>query len=659
MCYTNSGAPLIIKNGMSYRKGMTPIAKNEFSEGKKTVRVFSADGKQVGLTYPKRARGLVSKGRARYVNDCDIRLDVSDVTYITEDNKMDNNNINSLNGLNSAEMPKMPEIPKVPETAKLPDMPEIPKVPEAAKLPDMPEIPKVPEVARVPDIPEVQRVPGIPEIPKVPNVTDRSDAAPRMERQPVNKLFFNPRDWVFNKECKKNVGSRSFMQGPDGDLAEAFTLGNWGYDWTEIISRSYIFPKNTLHTFTFWLNGGENDQNDEVCRLEIIFNNDYESRLTYNLNRNFIKPVKKLNGWELYVIPFMTVGNEYTQLKFIAQRAYMTVMASKDAEVYANIPDKPDEFEEYRPQRHNIVFSDGFPTNTWYATKKLREKYGSQTADRSQTAENGIIPDDIHEMMQTVLNSDLPPNQKADLARELMDKINAGSTIVFNNNMGSAREENAPAAVDAVLKSGLDQQYMTPLINKLTKSGGVYDGTLVDSLLKDKKIPEKQKELLLKLKAKLADIAAAGFQKAKPQTNDARAFGYVGGTDVFGRIDEKLDRLNSMFGSMLGEMNGTVHSRLSDLGHIMDDVRGQIYNAVSDAIDNADSSDEIDTSYITEEILDGLQDRLSDIADTITDKLDEVQDAADEALDELKDALEETKDALDEMNDALEDMNDD
>ncbi len=592
MCYTNSGAPLIIKNGMSYRKGMTPIAKNEFSEGKKTVRVFSADGKQVGLTYPRRARGLVSKGRARYVNDCDIRLDVSDVTYITEDNKMDNNNINSLNGLN------------------------------------------------------------VPEIPEVPNVPDASDNAPRMERQPVNKLFFNPRDWVFNKECKKNVGSRSFMQGPDGELAEAFTLGNWGYDWTEIISRSYIFPKNTLHTFTFWLNGGENDQNDEVCRLEIIFNNDYESRLTYNLNRNFIKPVKKLNGWELYVIPFMTVGNEYTQLKFIAQRAYMTVMASKDAEEYANIPDKPDEFEEYRPQRHNIVFSDGFPTNTWYATKKLREKYGSQTANRPQAAENGIIPDDIHEMMQTVLNSNLPPTQKADLARELMDKIGAGSTIVFNNNMGSAHEEDTPAAVNAVLTSGIDPQYMTPLINKLTKSGGVYDGTLVDPLLKDKNIPEEQKELLLKLKARLADIAASGFQKAKPEMKGTRNYGKnTGGNDIFGRIDEKLERLNSLFGGMLGGMNGIVSSKFSNLDSLVNELRGEISNAVSDAVDNADDSDDIDTSYIVDEVMDRLEERLSDIADTITDKLDEVQDAAEDALEEVKDALNETKDALDEMND--------
>ena len=36
---------------------------------------------------------------------------------------------------------------------------------------------------------------------------------------------------------------------------------------------------------------GENDRNNEVCRFEIVFNNDHENRYTYNLNRNFVKPL--------------------------------------------------------------------------------------------------------------------------------------------------------------------------------------------------------------------------------------------------------------------------------------------------------------------------------------------------------------------------------
>lgn len=195
-----------------------------------------------------------------------------------------------------------------------------------------------------------------------------AEAAP----SPYNMLYFNAREWHFNKDCKDNTGSRSFMTGPDGELAEAFTIGNWSWNWTEICSKQLTLPKNTPHMFTFWLNGGENDRNNEVCRFEVIFNNDYENRYTYNLNRSFIQPVKRLNGWELYEIPFVTADNEYTELRFVAQYAYMTVLAAKDKLDYADFPDTVDEFAELRPQRHNIIFQDGWPTNNWYSTKTLR-----------------------------------------------------------------------------------------------------------------------------------------------------------------------------------------------------------------------------------------------------------------------------------------------
>lgn len=292
------------------------MTKNSGNAQKLTVTVLSQDGEPTGLTYPRRAAGLVKKGRARFVNDSTIRLNsVSDVLN-TEDIKMDNN-INTLN-----------------ETK-----------------------------TRQPEIPE----------------------------QPINRLYFNAREWSFNKDCQKNVGSRSFMQGPDGIITEAFTIGDWGWNWTEIVTKSLILPKHTLHTFTFWLNGGENDNNNEVCRLEIIFNNDYENRYTYNLNRNFLKPLKKCRGWELYEIPFITADNEYTQLRFVAQRAYMTVLNAKPAAEYADLPEILDEFEGERPQRHNIVFDDGFPTNTWYSTKALREKRlrGQQSG---QNWENKPLP---------------------------------------------------------------------------------------------------------------------------------------------------------------------------------------------------------------------------------------------------------------------------
>lgn len=326
------------------------MTKNEAS-AHQTVTVLSQDGEFSGLTYPRRAQGLVKKGRARYVNDNTIRLnDVSDAV-ITEDIKMDN--INTLNENKST------------------------------------------------------------------------------QEQPVNRLYFNARDWSLNKDCKNNVGSRSFMHGPDGNLAEAYTIGDWRYNWTEIVTKQLILPKNTTHTFTFWLNGGENDKNDEVCRFVVVYNNDCENCYTYNLNRNFIKPLKKVNGWELYEIPFITGDNEYTQLRFAAMRAYMTVMTAKPKEEYADLPDSVDEFESERPQRHNIVFADGWPTNEWYSTRALREKNNSA----GKVNETPMIRGNNFQGVENIQNQAYALNG---IASSMMDEISGkiDSMTSLSSNLG-------------------------------------------------------------------------------------------------------------------------------------------------------------------------------------------------------------------------------
>ena len=337
------------------------MTKND-AQAKQTVRIYSADGVQVGTTYPKRARGLVKKGRAHFVNDCDIRLNVSDVT-ITEENKMMDNNIMN----NDPAQEKQVDLSKTPQAA-----------------------------------------------------------------EPVNKLYFNAREWSFNKDCKNNVGSRSFMQGPDGIINEAFMIGDWGWNWTEIISRTLILPKNTLNTFTFWLNGGENDNSNEICRFEVIFNNDYEGRYSYNLNRNFIKPLKKCNGWELYEIPFRTADNEYTQLRFVAQRAYMTVMGAKDASEYAHLPDTTDPYEQYRPQRHNIVFADGWPTNTWYSTMKLQAAHGG-----NNNASQGDAPQGIN--VHNSFSYGTPQNFATSAVNQSLDSINGSLQSLQNFDFEALR----------------------------------------------------------------------------------------------------------------------------------------------------------------------------------------------------------------------------
>ncbi len=269
--------------------------------------------------------------------------------------------------------------------------------------------------------------------------------------EPVNKLYFKAREWVFNKDCKKNVGSRSFMEGPDGVIAEAFTIGNWGWDWTEIVSKTLILPKNTLNTFTFWLNGGENENSNEVCKFEVVFNNDWESRLTYNLNRNFIKPVKRLNGWELYEIPFRTENNEYTQLKFVAQLAYLTIMDAQDVSVYEDLPDTVDKFEGERPQRHNIVFSDGWPMNEWYSTAALEKKHRFDNSGKTVQISDGSISKGDKTII--TINGDLSENSAKNLMKQGHEKVIINGRIYKDKDGGTGDDMFSVDAIEDFVNS--------------------------------------------------------------------------------------------------------------------------------------------------------------------------------------------------------------
>ena len=61
----------------------------------------------------------------------------------------------------------------------------------------------------------------------------------------------------------------------------------------------------------------------------------------------------------------MTPGSEQstvnTVLSFIAGNAPMAVKPAKELSAYDDWADEPDEFAAVRPQRHNLVFEDGWP----------------------------------------------------------------------------------------------------------------------------------------------------------------------------------------------------------------------------------------------------------------------------------------------------------
>ena len=213
----------------------------------------------------------------------------------------------------------------------------------------------------------------------------------------MNYIYFNPREWSYEQTQYQNGNTfhhpgynnhfsieRSFINDFNGDLVESLMFGSWDEGYVKVNSKHFLLPPNTENCFVFWLNGGENDRNNEICELQISFFDNPNDSYIYKLNRNFIKPLLHKQGWELYSIHFVTPSCQQadvdTVFSFVAGNAPMALKPAKEPSFYSDWEDEPDEFAELRPQRHNIVFEDGWPTinmygGNKYSTQVLRSRY--------------------------------------------------------------------------------------------------------------------------------------------------------------------------------------------------------------------------------------------------------------------------------------------
>lgn len=350
----------------------------------KNVTVTDANGNYIGTTYPKRARGLIKNGRALFVDDCTIRLSAN---------------------------------------------------------------------------------------------AEPSDIYHTSEVTQMNTIYFNPRNWsfeqtqynsqnsfVFSRTHSTNQGTgysqpvhaeRSFINDFDDSLVESLMFGHWDAPAVSAVSNEMSLIPDTAYRFVFWLNGGENDKSSELCQLLIIFSGNREDCYTYNLNRNYIKPLLHKDGWELYSIPFRTPAvasaiqgasepapTVATRLAFVAGNAPMAVKPAKEPDFYADWEDAPDAFASQRPQRHNLVFEDGWPSISQYggkdySTEALRAKKeaaAARCANRfSDTSPNAA--DSLSSINQRVADV------SADTANHLPVPATPGSPSTLTDNLAEHPEE--------------------------------------------------------------------------------------------------------------------------------------------------------------------------------------------------------------------------
>ena len=374
-------------------------------------------------TYPKRAKGLIKKGRAEQVGENEIRLKGCSVTPCLEDNMNNTNFTDNINDINN--MGDMGDIGDMGNITIDTGTGEVVENPQQIYAEDN------------------YTIHGYE--PKAVSEGDTSDK-PR-------QLYFNAREWRLSKDCDKTVSTRSFITDPFGKLTEAYTIGDWNYNWSQIETKDLILEKDTDYEFVFWLNGGENDRNNEVCRFEIMFDNDYDGRYVYNLNRHYIKYLKHYKGWYLYSIPFNTGDACYTKLRFISQSAYTTIIKANSVESYNDLPE--DIPPKGLPQRHNIWFSEGFPRNSWWSAKAFPDMQDNSSQQKREIHIDGAdisninglsgigemisgimkekfgsnskyskLADVVRERIEEELEDELDPD---DLADELMDEIDVDS----------------------------------------------------------------------------------------------------------------------------------------------------------------------------------------------------------------------------------------
>ncbi len=267
----------------------------------------------------------------------------------------------------------------------------------------------------------------------------------------INYITVNPKAWRKNPDGgEKTICDRFMINNPLAgaiasapSMVEILSIGSWNWNaGTSYVTNGFqALEPNTEYHLLFWLNGGENDRSDETCQLQILFtddnvtasNSEFDKGLRFRLNRGYIKPLKKYNGWEYYDIPFTTTQTKYTQFQFVASRAPMALMSAEEPEVYKDLQDVADPFEKLRPQRHNIVFEDGWPVNQWYSTERLaRQKgnnVGSAPTGNGSSFPNLNLPnffEKAQEQFSPLTNLDLS-DLTENITSEIMDNLDTDS----------------------------------------------------------------------------------------------------------------------------------------------------------------------------------------------------------------------------------------
>ena len=192
-------------------------------------------------------------------------------------------------------------------------------------------------------------------------------------------INFNTRDFVFDTNCKSNEGFRGFVTTPNGN-EEIWEIGNWNWNWTQIITVLYGLEPDTDYVFRFAMTLGHNDDNKEESlvnifpavpdanpndhradddperlREEAARQKAWDERYTYCIKQSRFKPVISKRDTEqdtmlrVFELPFRTDSCTDWKIMIVSQHAVARFFRAKDNEAYADMEDLS--YEQWREAR--------------------------------------------------------------------------------------------------------------------------------------------------------------------------------------------------------------------------------------------------------------------------------------------------------------------
>lgn len=151
-----------------------------------------------------------------------------------------------------------------------------------------------------------------------------------------------PRVFHFDMDARYNCASR-VMVTMFGKTTELFELDGLRCDCAKISSKMNLQP-DTDYIFRFAVTHGMSELENEVCRCGIIFDDDVEQRVEYDLAESHYQPIisKQTAEGELlrvFEIPFHTTESGVVQIEFRAQDCLLKIYAPLENAEYGGLTD--------------------------------------------------------------------------------------------------------------------------------------------------------------------------------------------------------------------------------------------------------------------------------------------------------------------------------